>query len=201
MKETQKEIFINLLLSTRREGIESVISELEKLGFFQAPASAGHHLNVQGGLLEHSLNVYNAALDLRNAMLERRPELEEVLNIDSVVIASLLHDVCKSDIYKETLTSRKNEHGYWIKEPGYTVDCSELPLGHGEKSVIMLLSWGLKLTRDEMLAIRWHMTAWDLAFQNAEAKSNLNMAKNQCPLLTIIQCADGIASAMFEEVL
>ena len=198
MKETQKEIFINLLLSTQREGIESVISELEKLGFFQAPASAGHHLNVQGGLLEHSLNVYNAALDLRNAMLERRPELEEVLNIDSVVIASLLHDVCKSDIYKETLTSRKNEHGYWIKEPGYTVDCSELPLGHGEKSVIMLLSWGLKLTRDEMLAIRWHMTAWDLAFQSYEQKCNLQKARETAPLCYIVQCADSLATGILE---
>ena len=55
------------------------------------------------------------------------------------------------------------------------------------------------MTDDEIMAIRWHMTAWDLAFQNPEAKGNLNMAKNQCPLLTIVQNADGIASALFEE--
>ena len=198
MKETQKEIFINLLLSTRREGIESVISELEKLGFFQAPASAGHHLNVQGGLLEHSLNVYNAALDLRNAMLERRPELEDVLNIDSVVIASLLHDVCKSDIYKEALVNKKSVDGKWEKVPGYIVDCDELPVGHGEKSVIILLLWGLKLTRDEILAIRWHMHAWDLAFQSYEQKMNIEKARETAPLCILVQCADGISAGILE---
>jgi hypothetical protein len=72
-------------------------------------------------------------------------------------------------------------------------------LGHGEKSVILLLRLGLQLTNDEMMAIRWHMTAWDLAFQNPEAKSNLNEAKNQCPLLSIVQSADGLASAILEE--
>lgn len=51
------EQFKQLLRSTQRVGIESVIQNLETLGFFQAPASAGHHLNVPGGLVQHSLNV------------------------------------------------------------------------------------------------------------------------------------------------
>ena len=81
----------------------------------------------------------------------------------------------------------------------YSVDYSELPLGHGEKSVIRLLQIGFALTQDEILAIRWHMTAWELPFQSNEAKANLNEAKQQCPLLTIIQTADGLASAILEE--
>lgn len=199
MTETHKEVFCNLLRSTKREGIEQVIRELDSIGYFESPASANHHLNITGGLMEHSLNVCGAALDLRSVMLTRRPDLEESLSRESVIIASLLHDVCKSNIYKNTLVSRKNDQGYWIKEPGYAVDCSDLPLGHGEKSVIMLLSWGLKLTRDEMLAIRWHMTAWDLAFQSYEQKTNLEKARKTTPLCYIVQCADSLSSGILEK--
>lgn len=199
MTETHKEVFCNLLRSTKREGIEQVIRELDSIGYFEAPASANHHLNITGGLMEHSLNVCGAALDLRSVMLTRRPDLEESLSRESVIIASLLHDVCKSNIYKETLVSRKNDQGYWVKEPGYAVDCSDLPLGHGEKSVIMLLSWGLKLTRDEMLAIRWHMTAWDLAFHSYEQKTNLEKARETTPLCYIVQCADSLSSGILEK--
>lgn len=80
-----------------------------------------------------------------------------------------------------------------------TVDYSEFPLGHGEKSVIRLLRLGLALTDDEIMAIRWHMSAWDLPFQSPEAHNNLGEAKERCPLLTIIQAADGLAYHALEE--
>lgn len=71
-------------------------------------------------------------------------------------------------------------------------------MGHGEKSVIMLLALGLKLTKDEMLAIRWHMTAWELAFQSPEQRSNLQKAREIAPLCAIIQAADGLSSSLLE---
>ena len=117
---------------------------------------------------------------------------------DSVIIASLLHDVCKSDIYKEALVNKKSADGKWEKVPGYIVDCDELPVGHGEKSVIILLLWGLKLTRDEILAIRWHMHAWDLAFQSYEQKMNIEKARETAPLCILVQCADGISAGILE---
>ena len=197
--ENLKQQFIDKLLSTGRHGVENVIKWLEYYGFFEAPASTKFHLNVKGGLMEHSWNVCNTALMLREQMIQMKPELAEKLPEDSVVVASLLHDVCKSNIYKEALLNRKNEQGYWEKVPGYEVDYSELPLGHGEKSVIMLLSFGFRLTKDEMLAIRWHMTAWELAFQSAEQKANIQKAKEIAPLCTIIQAADGLASSLLED--
>ena len=166
--ENLKIQFIEKLLSTGREGMENVIKHMERLGFFTAPASTKFHLNVKGGLMQHSWNVCNTALMLRDQMILMKPELAEKLPVESVIIASLLHDVCKSNIYKDAILNRKNDQGYWEKVPGYEVDYSSLPLGHGEKSVIMLLTLGLKLTKDEMLAIRWHMTAWELAFQSPE---------------------------------
>ena len=147
----------------------------------------------------HSWNVCNTALMLREQMIAMNPDLEPKLPVESVIIASLLHDVCKSNIYKETLLNRKNEDGYWEKVPGYEVDYSALPLGHGEKSVIMLLALGLKLTKDEMLAIRWHMTAWDLPFHSSELKANLQMAREQAPLCTVIQCADSLSTSLLED--
>lgn len=194
-----KEQFQQTLLSTNRDGMENIIKHLERLGFFDAPASTKYHLNVKGGLMQHSWNVYQTAVMLREQMIRMKPELEQKLPMESIIIASLLHDACKSNIYKETLVNRKNDQGIWEKVPGYDVDYSSLPLGHGEKSVIMLLALGLKLTKDEMLAIRWHMTAWELAFQSGEQKANLQKAKELTPLCTLIQCADGLASALLED--
>lgn len=197
--ENLKRYFIERLLSTGRKGMENVISNLERLGFFTAPASTRFHLNIPGGLMLHSWNVCNTALMLRDQMILMKPELQERLPVESVIIAALLHDVCKSDIYKETLLNRKNDQGFWEKVPGYEIDCSNFPMGHGEKSVIMLVSMGLDLTRDEMLAIRWHMTAWELAFQSFEQKTNLQTARAVAPLCAIIQSADGLASSLLEE--
>ena len=193
-----KKAFIELLLSTGREGIEQVIVELGKLGFFDAPASTKFHLNKVGGLLEHSMNVCTVALRLRDMMVEMNPELGLQLSRESVIIASLLHDACKSDIYKPKVSYRKTPDGKWEQIPGYEADYSKMPLGHGEKSVIMLQMWGLKLTLDEILAIRWHMTAWELAFQSPEQKGYLNAARAKSPLCTIIQTADGLSSNILE---
>ena len=193
-----KEKFCHLLRSTGREGVETIISELEDSGFFEAPASANHHLNCIGGLLQHSLNVCETALAIRSALEEKGQMYVHGVPRDSVIIASLLHDVCKSDIYKEALVNKKSADGKWEKVPGYIVDSDELPVGHGEKSVIILLLWGLKLTRDEILAIRWHMHAWDLAFQSYEQKMNIEKARETTPLCILVQCADGISAGILE---
>ena len=193
-----KEEFITLLKSTNREGIDDVVAELERLGFFEAPASTRFHLNSKGGLLQHSLNVCNTALSIREVMIGKDESLRDLLPKDSVIIASLLHDVCKADIYKPIIKKQKNNFGVWVDVPGYDVDYSNFPLGHGEKSVIWLLQNGLKLTVDEIMAIRWHMHAWDLPFQSADIKGNLNMAKELYPLVSLIQAADGLSSNLLE---
>jgi hypothetical protein len=187
-----------MLQSTGREGIDDCIEVLEELGFFEAPASTRFHLNEEGGLMQHSLNVCDAALKIREAMIEMDDSLRESLSHESVIIASLLHDVCKADIYRKTIKKQKNNFGMWVDVPGYDVDYSGLPLGHGEKSVIVLLRSGLDLTDDELLAIRWHMNAWDMPFQSSDIKGNFNAAKDICPLVSVIQAADSLASNLLE---
>ena len=198
-KQTNNKYLAEKLRATGRKGVEEVLTKLYKEhGFFDAPASSAFHLNEPGGLVQHSINVYEAALSIRDMVLTKKPELKERLTDDSIAIAALLHDVCKSDVYQLKEKYRKDANGRWETYTGYDVDYSRFPMGHGEKSVIMLLQMGLDLTEDEMIAIRWHMSAWDLPFQSAEEKSSLNQAREKCPLLTVIQAADGIASGIIE---
>jgi len=193
-----KEEFIRLLKSTEREGVEDVIEELENLGFFEAPASSTQHLNVEGGLVQHSLYVCKVALMLWKQMSVLEEGLQNEVTEDRVIISSLLHDVCKSDIYFRTVKKRKTQIGTWEDCEGYKISYKNFPMGHGEKSVIMLMGMGLAMYDDEMLAIRWHMGAWDLAMQSSEACKNIDVARKLYPLCTILQCADTLAASIME---
>lgn len=128
-----KNKIISLLRSTKREGMESVIQYLEKSGFYEAPSSIYRHHNWKGGLAEHSLGVYRIASRQNNGLPH-----------DSIIIAGVLHDICKaSKLYYNAngIIQRRHTH---IK-------------GHGRRSILLLKQCGLSLTNDERLAIRWHM--------------------------------------------
>lgn len=196
--ENQRERFCKILRDTGRENIEYVIEDLEALGFFEAPASVRNHFNFPGGLMQHSLNVYDMAMALRSAIVPMRPDMENVLRPDSIAIAALLHDVCKSDIYKKTVKKRRNEIGVWEDIEGYDVDYSGLPVGHGEKSVIMLLRSGLDLEDEEIYAIRWHMGAWELPMQSIEMEKSYRTAQQKSPLVALIHTADTLAAQILE---
>lgn len=193
-----KEEFIELLHSTERDGVDDVIEGLEGMGFFIAPASANHHLNIEGGLLLHSLNTCKAALMVWEGMKALEPGLVKEVGRDSVIIASLLHDVCKSDIYVRSVKKRKNALGMWEDCKGYKVTYKNFPMGHGEKSVILLLCNGLEMTDDEMLAIRWHMGAWGINMNSYEDQRCYDTSRKLYPLVAIIQAADSLAASIME---
>ena len=196
--QKNKEEFVSLLNSTERPGIDDVIKDLEELGFFEAPASAGHHLNVAGGLVEHSLNTCKAALAVFEGMQKIEPYLKREVKRESIIIASLLHDVCKSDIYKRSVKRRKTSFGTWEDAEGYKLTYKNFPMGHGEKSLVMLLCSGLELYDNEMLAIRWHMGAWGINMNSYEEQRNYDAARTLYPLVSIIQTADGLAASIME---
>lgn len=197
-KKAMKEEFLQLLRSTEREGIEELIEALEEMGFFTAPASANHHLNVEGGLLEHSLNTCKAALAIYEGLKPLDASVEKEVRRDSIILSSLLHDVCKSDIYKRSVKKRKNNVGQWEDVEGYSVSYRNFPMGHGEKSVILLLCNGLSLYDDEMLAIRWHMGAWGINMNSFEDQRCYDTSRKLYPLVSIIQAADGLAASILE---
>ena len=122
-----KQEFIDLLRSTKREGIENLISFIEeKTDFFTAPASTRFHGSYEGGLLEHSMKVYEI---LRHKVQNNVMKME--WQDDTLIISSLLHDICKVNFYKVDYRNAKNERGEWEKVPYYTVD-DTIPFGHGE---------------------------------------------------------------------
>ena len=195
--EFGKAQFIELLMATKRPGMDNVIKGLEKLGFFDAPASTKFHSDFSGGLLYHSLQVYEQAMKIREIEIALRPWTEERLPVDSVTITALLHDVCKSEIYKVEFRNRKNDLGQWERYQTWKADYAHNPLGHGEKSVIRLLQMGLELRLPEILAISWHMGAWDLSSSH-EAVGNFNEACDTSPLVPVIMAADQLASRISE---
>lgn len=196
--QKNKEEFVSLLKSAERPGMDDVIKDLEELGFFEVPASAGHHMNVAGGLVEHSLNTCKAALAVYEGMRNIEPYLEREVKRESIIIASLLHEVCKSDIYKRSVKRRKTSFGTWEDAEGYKLTYKNFPMGHGEKSLVMLLCSGLELYDDEMLAIRWHMGAWGINMNSYEEQRNYDAARTLYPLVSIIQTADGLAASIME---
>lgn len=193
-----KEKFVELLRSTGRDGVEDLLEGLEEMGFFTAPASANHHLNTEGGLVQHSLNTCKAALMVWEGMKTLEPSLEREVGRDSVIISSLLHDVCKSDIYFRSVKKRKNVLGQWEDSEGYKVSYKNFPMGHGEKSVILLLCNGLEMSDDEMLAIRWHMGAWGINMNSFEDQRSFDTSQKLYPLVSIIQVADKLAANIME---
>lgn len=198
-QERNRERFCEILRATGRENIEYVIEDLDSWGFFEAPASVRNHFNFPGGLVQHSLNVYDMAMAVRESVVKLRPDVEQKLSPDSIAIAALLHDVCKTNIYKLVKRKQKNEIGVWEEVDSYEVDYSALPLGHGEKSVIMLLRSGLDLEDEEMFAIRWHMGPWDLPAQSIEMDKNYRKASDLSPLVSLIHTADTLSAAILEK--
>lgn len=147
-----KEQFIALLKTVQRDGMDKLINYLETTDFYKAPASTRFHGNHEGGLLEHSLNVY----EMLKEKLSHKPYSDVIqVSEETIILITLLHDICKTNFYTVDFRNKKNEDGMWVKEPYYTIN-DTIPYGHGEKSVMMISKF-IDLTMEEMYAIRWHM--------------------------------------------
>ena len=188
---TNKERFLQIYHETiTREGSDKLLEFLEKSDFFTAPASTRYHGAHEGGLLAHSLNVYDCLVDILN-----RPRMKELYGIEysaeSIAIAGLLHDICKVNFYKTSFRNVKDETGKWVSAPYYTIE-DNLPYGHGEKSVY-IVSGFMRLTRDEAFAIRYHM-----GFSGTEDTNNVGRALEMFPLAYAVCCADMEAAFLME---
>lgn len=173
-----------------REGSDKLFAFLENSDFFTAPASTRYHGNYEGGLCQHSLNVYDCLCDIL-----ARPRMKDMYGIsypaESVAIASLLHDICKVNFYKTSFRNVKNEQGRWESVPYYTIE-DNLPYGHGEKSVYIVSGY-MRLTRDEAFAIRYHM-----GFSTTDEPGNVGKALEMFPLAYALCVADMEAAYFME---
>ena len=175
-----------------RDGADKLLEWLERSDFFTAPASTKHHSCQQGGLCMHSVLVYYRFLKILNA--EFGNKWQQKISPESVAIISLLHDVCKVGYYVTDFKNVKDENGVWQKVPYFRVE-DTLPYGHGEKSVYIISSF-IKLSREEAMAINWHMGAFD-----ERAKSGiLSQAFRNYPLALLFHIADLQSTYMDEKI-
>lgn len=128
---TNKERFLSICENIKRDGIENLIKWLEKSDFFTAPASRMYHGDYEGGLVEHSLNVYN---ELKRLLLVY-PEINA--DEETIAIISLFHDLCKVNFYGTEKRNRKNSEGKWEAYDSYTVKEKLRFGGHGSKSMFI----------------------------------------------------------------
>ena len=155
-----KQAIIDRLRAIKRENIETVIDYMEKHGFFTYHCHRHHHYD--RGLADHAWQTYQIAQRLDAERCANEPNAQK-LNEDSIAIAALLHDLC---------------------------NCSGLRdiFGHGRRSAKILKEIGFKLTQEEFLAIRFHMSLRD-----KESHPLYDDAKKS-QLRYIVHKADGISA-------
>ena len=216
-----KERFEELMnMAAERPGWSNLMNYIQKSDFYTAPASSRFHLSCEGGLLQHSLNVYDALTGRLTYVVETD---EMVLQIsghtvatfkkETLAITALLHDLCKTNFYtveyrnqktydKEKVAKAnpyqvKKDNGgqfIWEQAPFYAIN-DKNPYGHGEKSVMMIEEF-MKLTMEERYAIRWHM---GMANVNNNDLQSFNASCEKYPLVLLLHNADQEASHFMEE--
>lgn len=205
-----KEIVTALMSKVNRDGVDKLLSYLEKHDYYTAPASTRFHGNHEGGLAEHSINVC--------ALLFKENRAHNAgLSDETIIISALMHDLCKVDFYAKdfknvkTYINEENEKdlkGFkilyekvagqelrycWVPTEVY-VTSDQMPLPHGSKSLYILQGF-IKVTREEAFLITWHMgpygnvTNYEFGFNDAVAYQ---------PTVALMYVADFLASSLYE---
>ena len=110
-----------LLRATGRENVDQLLALMRDHGFYRVRCYKHHQY--QGGLAQHSLEV----------LLRMQRQNDGILPTDSIIIVSLLHDLCKIEGF-----SHIRHHGY-------------------RSIVLATREAGFKLRPEESQAILWHM--------------------------------------------
>lgn len=201
--------FEELTSRVNREGMDRLLNMLKGTDFYTAPASTRFHLSCEGGLLQHSLNVYDCLVAKKESPVWK--DIVSSVGDESLIVMALFHDICKVNFYKKGFKNQKtydpdriaastnkrlfDEGGEFVWETvtSYTIE-DEMPLGHGEKSV-MILDKYIELTKEETYAIRWHM-----GFTEEKSQyGSLDKAMEKYPIVLALHEADLEASKLMED--
>ena len=187
--EANKNRFNSLLSTIKRIGICEMLDWLDTTDAYTAPCSTRHHLAEKGGLIEHSLSVYDTLCKLDDVFCTE-------FDVDSMVISALAHDFCKIDYYIPDKKWNKDT-GSWRQIDIWSIR-DTLPLGHGAKSLYLVSNF-IDLTDEEAAAIMYHMTCWNPSVVlDYSAGQSFNAAVDKYPLVTMLSAADWISSRLLE---
>ena len=204
--------FEELMGSVERDGVKELMDYIKnKTDFYIAPASTQFHLACDGGLLQHSLNVYDCLVAKKESPVWKK--IIEAVPEESLIIMALLHDLCKVNFYVKGTKNQKtydpekvaaaenwqvkhDDKGNFIWETVLRYEINDtMPLGHGEKSV-MLINCFMKLKTPEIFAIRWHM---GFSEEKSQYKA-VGDAMEKYPIVLALHEADLEASKLLEDV-
>ncbi|ADL53241.1 HD domain-containing protein [Clostridium cellulovorans] len=187
--ERDKNTILHILQTVQRPGMDKLIEWLQtKSDYFIAPASTKYHGNYEGQLARHSLNVFGL-------LHEKNKRFDLGLSEDTIAITALLHDICKTNFYSLETCWTKGDNNRWQSYDGYKIN-DGMPLGHGEKSVIMIQNF-IRLTLEEMLMIRWHMGN----SEPSELQMQMNQAMDMYKSVIALHTADLEASRFLEDTI
>lgn len=188
--EKTKEKFLSLYKKwIKRDGSEELLSWIENSDFFEAPASTRFHGDYAGGLVEHSINVFEEFIRL----LKAYPEIKT--NGETAAIVSLLHDLCKVNVYKTEMRNKKDSNGTWAQVPFYTHNEDFCYGGHGSKSVFLVQKF-MRLSDEEAVAINCHMGFSD----RYPGDYSLGAAFEKYPIAWLLHVADESATYVRERM-
>lgn len=192
MEETKTEFTKIFKTNIKREGADALLDYLTNASdFFTAPASGKRHCSFEGGLCLHSINTYKRLKKF--VLAEYGNEYQKVISDESIAIIALLHDVCKVNTFTIDYRNQKVD-GQWERVPYYAYN-NTLPYGHGEKSVY-IISGFMRLTREEAMAINWHMGGFD---PRAQFSGDMSEAFSRFPIAVLFHMADLSATYLDEK--
>ena len=187
-----KEEFIKIYREyIKRDGADKLLEYLQSTDFFTAPASSRFHNDFDGGLCDHSINVYYRLKKL----IDAEDSLYNKYSNETIAIIGLLHDLCKINFYVKDYR-KVNEGGVWLTKPYYKID-EVYPYGHGEKSVYIISKY-MKLTDIEALAINWHMGPYDQRVKG-QSPQTLEAAMHVDDIVLLTYIADSLATYLDEK--
>lgn len=190
----------------KRDGLEKVLAWLDTTDFFTAPASTKYHLAVEGGLCQHSLNVYHRMVALCNFHFNKEEaddniyngpniDVDGAFNMENIALVALFHDICKANCYVKDFKNVKVD-GKWVQEEYWKWD-EQFVYGHGSKSVYMLQQF-MRLYIDEAQAIRFHMGGREDTLSEMYERQAA-MVFDKSPFAVLLHLADLMSSYLLEK--
>jgi len=169
--EKNKQDIVKLLRSTKREGIEKLICLMDVNGFFTAPCSTQYHLAVDGGLAEHSLNVYTVMTHLADTLA--MGEIDD----ETIIITAILHDLGKMGDFEKPnyVENVLKKTGKRSESKPFETNKALCYVPHEIRSAIIAQRF-IKLTEEEEHAIIYHNGMYSelkYSFQGHETRLDL----------------------------
>jgi len=166
-----KTFTLNLLSQIKRNGIPNLINYLLNSNYFYSPASTKYHNNFYGGLNRHCINVYEL-------FVPRNQALANPIPLESEIIVSFCHDLCKVGYYYHDGTKWKGKKDH---------------LSHGSHGVlsVQILKRFIELTPEEEAVIKYHMGLFSVYGYGKEySAGEMHKAIAQYPTVQVFASCD-----------